>query len=133
MSFWQRFRFFLIGFIPGCIILFMILNKKGCTGPNELKILELSHQTLKLGNKAKCKLKCLVLTETGFKTTLTDMEVNYDLSDVHKKPYGYFYLKEKKGSSLRYEIVAEDKDTITYINDLKLKTVIKDCNCDSIN
>ncbi len=132
MSFWQRFRFFLIGFIPGSIILIMILNKKGCTSPNELKILELTHQHLELGEKAKCKLKCLVLTENGFKVTLRDMEVNYDLSDVHKKPYGYYYMQSKKENNLRYELVAEDRDTTTYINDLKLLPAIATCKCDSI-
>ncbi len=132
MSFWQRFRFFLIGFIPGSIILFMILNKKGCTGPNELKMLELSHQTLKIGKKAECKLQCLVLTKAGFKATLNQMEVNYDLSDVHKKPYGYFYLQPKKNTTLRYELVAEDNDTVTYINDLKLLPAMANCLCDSI-
>jgi len=77
-------------------------------------------------------LKCLVLTETGFKVTLRDMEVNYDLSEVHKKPFGYYYLQSKKESSLRYEVVAEDKDTTTYINDIKLLPAIAGCNCDSI-
>jgi hypothetical protein len=132
MNFWQRFRFFLIGFIPGSIILIMILNKKGCTSPNELKMLELSHQHMQLGEKAKCKLKCLVLTENGFKVTLRDMEVNYDLSDVHKKPYGLYYLQPKKGMSSRYELLAEDKDTVTFINDLKLQPAIPGCSCDSI-
>lgn len=133
MNFWQRFRFFLIGFIPGSIILIMILNKKGCTSPNELKMLELSHQHLQLGEMAKCKLKCLVLTENGFKVTLRDMEVNYDLSDVHKKPYGSYYLQPKEGLNLRYLLVAEDRDTTTYINDIKLKQAIPGCACDSIN
>ena len=132
MSFWQRFRFFLIGFIPGSIILIMILNKKGCSSPNELKILELSHQSLQLGEKAKCKLKCLVLTENGFKVTLRDMEVNYDLSEVHQKPYGYYYLQAKEAHALRYSLVAEDRDTLTYISDIKLEPAIANCNCDSI-
>lgn len=132
MNFWQRFRFFLIGFVPGTIILIMILNKKGCTSPNELKMLELSHQHLELGDKAKCKLKCLVLTEKGFQVTLRDMEVNYDLSDVHKKPYGLYYLQAKKNSSSRYELLAEDKDTVTYIHDIKLQPAIPACLCDSI-
>lgn len=133
MNFWQRFRFFLIGFIPGTIILIMILNKKGCTSPNELKMLELSHQTFELGAKAKCKLKCLVLTENGFKVTLRDMEVNYDLSDVHKKPYGLYYLQAKKGHNVRYELLAEDKDTVTYISDIKLQPAIPSCSCDSLH
>lgn len=132
MNFWQRFRFFLIGFIPGTIILIMILNKKGCTSPNELKMLELSHQTFQFGEKAKCKLKCLVLTENGFKVTLRDMEVNYDLSDVHKKPYGQYYLQAKEDRASRYELLVEDKDTVTYINDIKLQPAIPGCLCDSL-
>lgn len=132
MNFWQRFRFFLIGFIPGTIILIMILNKKGCTSPNELKMLELSHQQLQLGEKARCKLKCLVLTENGFKVTLRDMEVNYDLSDVHKKPYGLYYLQSKKGKASRYELLVEDRDTVSVINDIKLQPAIPGCSCDSI-
>lgn len=132
MNFWQRFRFFLIGFIPGTIILIMILNKKGCTSPNELKMLELSHQTFRLGEKAKCKLKCLVLTENGFKVTLRDMEVNYDLSEVHKKPYGQYYLQAKKDRASRYELLVEDQDTVTYINDIKLQPAIPGCLCDSL-
>ncbi len=132
MNFPQRFRFFLIGFIPGCIILFFIVRKNGCTSPNELKMLELQYQTLQLGKKAACKLNCLKLTEAGFKAKLRDFEVDYDLSDVHKKPYGLFYLKSLNNKELRYEMLVEDKDTITYINDIKLLSTQANCHCDTI-
>ncbi len=132
MSFWQRFRFFLIGFIPGTIILIMIINKKGCTSPNELKMLELSHQHLTLGDKATCKLKCLSIIEPVFKVNLRNFKVNYDLSDVHKKPYGTYYLQSIDEKEARYEMMVEDRDTVTYINDLKLLQVVPNCNCDSI-
>lgn len=133
MSFWQRFRLFLIGFVPGCIILFFIVNKTGCTSPNELKMLELQHQYLMLGNKATCKLKCLVMIDKGFKVNMRNFEVNYDLSDVHKKPYGLFYLQAKDSKDARYEFIAEDKDTITFVNDIKLLSPTTHCQCDTIN
>lgn len=95
-------------------------------------MLELSHQTFLFGEKAKCKLKCLVLTENGFKVTLRDMEVNYDLSEVHKKPYGLYYLQAKKDRASRYELLVEDQDTVTYINDIKLQPAIPGCLCDSL-
>lgn len=133
MNFWQRFRLFLIGFVPGCIILFFIVNKTGCTSPNELKMLELQHQYLMLGNKAACKLKCLVMIDKGFKVNMRDFEVNYDLSDVHKKPYGLFYLQAKESKDARYEFIAEDRDTITFVNDLKLLRNTEHCHCDTIN
>ena len=132
MNFKQRLRFFLIGFVPGCIILIFILNKKGCTSPNELKMLELQHQTLVVSEKVKCKLKCLVMTEQGFQVNMRHFEVNYDLSEVHKKPYGYYYLQPMTGKEDRYEMVVEDRDTVSYVGDVKLLKTIPNCNCDTI-
>jgi hypothetical protein len=133
MSFWQRFRFFLVGFVPGCIVLIFIINKKGCSSPNELKMLELRHQYLQLGEPAKCKLKCLNLLEPVFKINMRDYEVNYDLSDIHKKPYGSYYMQAIDQKNARYEMAAEDRDTITYINDIKLlNTTAANCGCDTI-
>lgn len=131
MNFRQRLRLFLMGFIPGLIILIFIINKKGCSSPNELKMLELSYQSLKLGDKAKCKLKCLVLTEKGFQITIRDMRVNYDLSEVRRKPYGMYFLQFKDAEKARYELLVEDQDTTTFVNDIKLLTTIP-CECDSI-
>jgi hypothetical protein len=133
MKFAQRLRFFLIGFVPGCIILLFIINKTGCTSPNELKMLELQHQYLQLGEKAKCKLKCLVMIEKGFQVNFRNFEVNYDLSDVHKKPYGQYYLQTIDNKETRYEMMAEDRDTITYVHDIKLLKSIANCQCDTIN
>lgn len=132
MNFWQRIRFFLIGFIPGCIILFFIVSKKGCTSPNELKMLELQHQYLQMGKKAKCKLKCLVMTEQGFQVNMRNFEVNYDISEVHKEPYGLYYLQSIDGKESRYEMIVEDRDTVSYVNDIKLLKPIVNCNCDTI-
>ena len=132
MNFKQRLRLFLIGFIPGCIILLFIVNKTGCTSPNELKMLELRHQYLQLGEKAKCKLKCLVMVEKGFQVNLRNFNVNYDLSDVHKKPYSTYYLQQIDTKNACYEMVAEDRDTITYINDIKLLNNSQNCTCDTL-
>lgn len=133
MNFKQRLRLFLIGFVPGCIILFSIINKTGCTSPNELKMLELRHQYLQLGEKAKCKLKCLKLIEPIFKINMRDYKVNYDLSDVRKKPFGTYYLQSIDSENSRYEMYVEDRDTISFINDLKLlNSAATNCNCDTI-
>ena len=132
MNFKQRLRLFLIGFIPGCIILLFIINKTGCTSPNELKMLELQHQHLELGNKAACKLKCLVMIDKGFQVNMRNFQVNYDLSDVHKKPYGIYYLQAKNQKDARYEFVIEDKDTVSFVNDIKLLETPSNCHCDTV-
>jgi len=132
MNFWQRFRFFLVGFIPGCIILFFIINKKGCTSPNELKMQELQFQRLQLGNKALCKLNCLKQTESRFKLNLKKFEVNYSLSEVHKEPYGLYVLEAKKNTPLDYTMTVEDRDSITYIDDITLFNKALTCLCDTV-
>lgn len=133
MNFKQRLRLFLIGFIPGCIILLFIINKTGCTSPNELKMLELQHQHLELGNKAACKLKCLVMIDKGFQVNMRNYQVNYDLSDVHKKPYGIYYLQAKDAKDARYEFMIEDKDTVSFVDDIKLLGSYQNCHCDTLH
>lgn len=132
MTFWQRLRFYLIGFVPGCIILFYIINKKGCTSPNELKMQELSYQTFQLSPKAECKIKCLGLTKNGFKVELKNYEVNYDLSEVHVKPCGSYYIQCKEPGKGKFELMIRDCDTITKIDDIKLLDPNLSCRCDSL-
>lgn len=133
MQFSRRLRLYLMGFIPGCFILAFIINKKGCTSPNELKMLELTHQYFELSPKAACKIKCMGITEKQFVIKLNDYEVNYDLSQVHKKPYGEFYIQSKDESPSPFEFVAIDQDTNTVIHDIKLNDLKwKDCPCDTL-
>ena len=132
MKFQQSLRLFLYGFIPGCIILFFIVNKTGCTSPNELKMLEIQHQYLQLGAKAKCKIACLSLSEKAFKLNIKNFKVSYDLSEVHKKPYGLFYLKTLDTKKMNYEFVVEDRDTITFVNDISLLGTVTNCQCDTV-
>jgi hypothetical protein len=122
-----------MGFIPGCIILIFIVNKTGCTSPNELKMLELRHQQMKFGEKATCKLKCLSITEKLFSIKMINFKVNYDLSDVHKKPFGLYYLQAIENKDALYEMVIEDRDTISYVDDIKLLTnKVTHCYCDTL-
>jgi len=59
-------------------------------------------------------------------------QVNYDLSDVHKKPYGIYYLQAVDVKDARYEFVVEDKDTVSFVNDIKLLGNVTTCNCDTL-
>ncbi len=133
MNFIQRLRFFLIGFVPGLIILFFIIKQNGCSSPNELKMLELTHQHINVSNKVNCKLKCLGMNEALFKVNLRLFKINYSLSTVRQKPYGLYYLQGIDDLENRYEMVAEDRDTTTFVDDIKLLKFSKKCNCDSVN
>ena len=46
---------------------------------------------------------------------MIDFKVNYDLSDVHKKPFGFYYLQSIENKDARYEMVMTLKiNTIKY-------------------
>jgi hypothetical protein len=65
---------------------------------------------------------------------MRDYQVNYDLSDIHKKPAGIYYLQPVDTKTGQYEMAVEDRDTITFINDLKLlNTAAANCGCDTIH
>jgi NACalpha-BTF3-like transcription factor len=66
--------------------------------------------------------------EKGFQVNLRNFEVNYDLSDVHRKPYGIFYLQSTNKKETRYEMAVEDRDTVTFVNDIKLLQTINNCH-----
>jgi hypothetical protein len=94
---------------------------------------ELQFQTMQLGPKALCKINCLKQTESLFRLNLKKFKVDYSLSDVHKEPYGTYYLKAIDKKDALYEMIVDDKDTITFINDIKLLSPSIICNCDSVN
>ena len=72
------------------------------------------------------------MIEKGFKINMRNFQVNYDLSDVHKKPYGIYYLQAKDPKDARYEFVIEDKDTVSFVNDIKLLENLSNCHCDTV-
>lgn len=72
------------------------------------------------------------MAEKVFQINMRNFKVNYDLSDVHKKPYGLYYLQAIDKKDNHYEMALEDRDTITYVNDIKLLNTIVNCHCDTL-
>lgn len=72
------------------------------------------------------------MPEKVFQINIRDFKVNYDLSEVHKKPYGVYYLQAIDTKNAKYEMAVEDRDTISYISDIKLLDTSIPCQCDSI-
>lgn len=130
MSFLQRLKFYGIGFGIGLLVVFAIFGNRSCTSPNEIKMQQLVFQHMELSEMAKCKLKCLRKNEALLKIELRHFEINYDVSDVHKKPCGEYFIQPKKefASQYNYKLVMYDCDTTTRINDISIPTDLK-CQC----
>ncbi len=130
MNFWTRLRFYLFGFGLGLILVIAMFGNRSCTTPNEIKVNELRAQYFQLSDKAKCKLRCLRINEFMLRLELRHFKVNYDVSDIHKKPCGDYYLEPKEGheSEYNYKLIVRDCDTISRIEDISLSSAIS-CTC----
>lgn len=128
MKFLHRLKFYGIGFGIGLIMVYAMFGTRSCVSPNEQKMQELVYQDFVLSDKAKCKLKCLIKNELLLKIELRHFEVNYDLSEVHKEPYGEYFIqpKEEFKSKYNYKLIIQDCDTISKIYDISTTT---NCNC----
>ena len=134
VTFKQRLKYYSFGFVIGAIILVIILNKRGCRGLTEMKVVELISQKRILSPNAKCKLGALgLLGDTAFVFEMKKYRVNYTLSDIHKKPCGIYRLVPlaNKIDSTKFNITICDCDTVSIINDVDLFTNYK-VNCDSV-
>jgi hypothetical protein len=130
MTFLRRLKLYGIGFGLGLAIVFAMFGTRSCVTPNEMKMQELVFQHLELSPLAQCKLKCLRKNEALLKIELRHFEVNYDLSNVRRKPCGEYFIQPKaeQAANYNYKLVMLDCDTITKVNDISA-TLPSTCNC----
>lgn len=131
MNFWKRLRFYGIGFGIGLLIVYALFGNRSCAGPNELKMRELVFQYFRLSDKAKCKMNCLKMNEQMLKIHLRHFEINYDLSEVRKKPCGSYFVQPQKNhvGEYNFNLVMNDCDTITQIDDINILNATPTCTC----
>lgn len=154
MNFLRRLKFYGIGFGLGLAIIYAMFGTRSCTSVNEMKMQELVFQSFQLSEKAQCKLKCIenswieknyakkisfdkVLPDSInalylrlLKIQLRHFEVNYDVSSPRKEPCGEYFVKPQKefASVYNFELLMQDCDTITKINDINIISTLP-CNC----
>lgn len=130
MTFWQRLRFYGIGFGIGLLVVFAIFGNRSCVSVNEQKMQELVFQDFELSSKAQCKLKCLKFNEQLLKIELRNFEVNYDYTSVHAQPCGQYFIQPKKGfEKYKFNLVIQDCDTISKIFDITITDPSVKCDC----
>ena len=107
----RKLKFFLIGFLPGLLLVFFILNKKGasCSGylPNSRVIAESLSKEFTYCDNFKKEMELWKVDEKFLKDSImTKGYVDFDRSDAQKKPCpNYTLIYPKKNP--RYEIAFE--------------------------
>lgn len=107
----RKLKFFLLGLIPGLLLVFFILNKKGasCSGylPNSRVIAETLSKDFTYSESFKTKMEVLKIDEKFLKDSiLTKGNVDFEKSKAQKEPCpGYVLSYPKKNP--RFEISFE--------------------------
>ncbi len=112
----RKLKFFLIGLVPGLLLVFFILNKKGasCSGylPNSRVIAEtlskkMVHSPTFSQEMAKLKIDSTFLKDS----IITEGKIDFDKSNAQKKPcpeYTLLYPKKKSKYEVRFEKCTEE-------------------------
>ncbi|MGV2449381.1 UNVERIFIED_CONTAM: hypothetical protein POZ17_01080 [Ralstonia mannitolilytica] len=119
----KKLKFYAIGFVPGLLIVFFILNKKGasCSGylPNSRVIAESLSKEFKYSEEAKNAMAAYKIDEKFIKDSIiTNGKVDFDRSHAQKKPCpDYLLTYPEKNPS--YEITYEKCEETVTVNSLK--------------
>ncbi|HAO28549.1 MAG TPA: hypothetical protein DCQ68_14650 [Chryseobacterium indologenes] len=119
----KKLKFYALGFVPGLLLVFFILNKKGasCSGylPNSGVIAETLSKEFKYSEQAKAAMSTYRIDEKfGKDSIITEGKVDFDRSQAQKKPCpGYTIVYPEKKPI--YEITFEKCEESVTINGLK--------------
>ncbi|CAA7193779.1 hypothetical protein [Chryseobacterium potabilaquae] len=122
----KKLKFYLIGLIPGLVIVFFILNKKGasCSGylPNSRVIAETLSKDFEYSENFKTKMATYHINETFLKDSIiTNGKVDFEKSHAQKQPCpDYVLIYPEKNPT--FEITFEKCEEKVVLNNLqKLK------------
>ena len=122
----RKLKFFFIGLVPGLLLVFFILNKKGasCSGylPNSRVIAETLSKKMVYSPAFSQEMEVEKIDEKFLKDSIiTKGEINFDKSDAQKKPCPSYLLIAPEGNP-KYEITFEKcKENAHFISLKKLK------------
>lgn len=119
----RKIKFFLIGLVPGLLLVFFILNKKGasCSGylPNSRVIAETLSKDFKYSESFKAEMTSQKIDEKFLKDSIiTKGEVNFEKSNAQKLPCPNYVLTYPKKNP-RYQITFEKCKEETNLQNLK--------------
>lgn len=119
----KKLKFYMIGLIPGLVIVFFILNKKGasCSGylPNSRVIAETLSKEFTYSESFKNEMAALKIDEKFIKDSIiTKGKIDFDKSHAQKKPCPDYLLIYPENNP-KYEITFDKCEEKATFNTLK--------------
>lgn len=120
----RKLKFYLIGLIPGILIVLFVLNRKGASCsyfPNDRVIAETLTKNFNYSEEFKGEMKDFNISETFVKDSiLAHGEINFEKSNAQKEPCPNYLLVYPKKNP-KFEITFEKcKETATFLTLKKL-------------
>lgn len=122
----RKLKFYIIGLIPGLILMFFFLNQKGasCSGylPNSRVITETLSKDFEYSPQFRAAMVQYKVTEAFLKDSIITLgKINFEQSDAQKQPCPMYYLDAPKKNNqylIKYE---KCKDKAYFIELKKIK------------
>ncbi|MDF2833972.1 hypothetical protein [Chryseobacterium indoltheticum] len=119
----KKIKFFLIGLIPGLIIVFFVLNAKGasCSGylPNSRVIAETLSKDFEYSDNFKNEMNALKIDEKFLKDSIITLgKIDFDRSHAQKKPCPDYVITSPEKNPV-YEITFEKCEEKAVLRSLK--------------
>ncbi|GEN77545.1 hypothetical protein [Chryseobacterium hagamense] len=122
----KKLKFYTIGLVPGLVIVFFILNKKGasCSGylPNSRVIAETLSKDFKYSDAFKAEMTARKIDEKFLRDSIiTKGKIDFDKSHAQKKPcpdYFLTYPEDKPEYEITFE-KCEEQATMSSLRKLK--------------
>ncbi|MDL1913827.1 MAG: hypothetical protein FDW93_04790 [Bergeyella sp.] len=119
----RKLKFYFLGFVPGLLIVFFILNKKGarCSGylPNNRVIAESLSKEFNYSSTFSQEMKLLSINEKFLRDHIfAKGRIDFNRSNAQKKKYPFYILTSPKKKP-EYEVHFEKCDQTLFLKYLK--------------
>lgn len=126
MNFQDRLKLYMIGFLVGLLLVYVMFGNRSCVSLSEVKMAELKRQSFKTTEEVKQQLKCVHKTPAMLKSELEFFEIDFDKSQPREKPCRIYYLqpKEKFKQFYPYHLIVKDCDETTLVTQMNFQKQI---------
>lgn len=118
----KKLKFYLVGFIPGLIIVLFFLNKKDASCsyfPNDRVIAESITKPISIPLSMKMEFPTMKIDEEFIKdSVIARGKIDFDKSQAQKEPFPEYYLTSPSKNP-KYEISYEKAKDSLYIKSFK--------------
>lgn len=120
MTHQERLKLYMIGFLIGLILVYVLFGNRSCVSLSEVKMKELKSQQFKTTDRVQEQLKCIHKTPAHLKSELEFFEVNFDRSKPRESPCRIYYLQPRKHFTkfYPYHLIIQDCNDLTLVTDI---------------